>query len=490
MKKIILLLVLLTSTAMFFSGCAVITNILDPLPEEYVEGVKVPRDYPDDDFEVYDDAVVFEAEEDDEEISLKYGTEDDIDDVIDFYEELFEDNELTVDEQEDDKDEFYAKGKGDGFKFEINAEEASGNYEERAFATVVEVDIEFYTVGEETLEKMKGFWHACGADGVIADEVRAEGAAIEFADMTMDLYDDFETYLTNEKFEFTDDDSIKFTDEGEEEVFDVVFETINGIEVMSLVSDEITLHFEKSTYDKMMEYAVVGAETLEKMQGFWLACGSGGEISDTVKMEGCAVEITDMIMDTYYYFELDRMDMVFEFIDNDTIQFHENGEDDIIDIIFETIDGIKVMTFSGGNTSIHYVKSNYEEMMTYADMGVEGIISIDDELTDADLEYWISDIDWYYGLYVYADGSYEIAQDYDKYRFNSSDYTGVHEYSDGTEQITWYVLDGNLYATFPSGTYYWIVDFEYDGTDAYLYLLDSREGHEGCTWVYMTTPIS
>ena len=120
MKKLALILAFVLSAAMLFTGCAVITNILDPLPDEYVDGVKVPRDYPDDQLEIYDDAIVFEAEEDEEEITLMYGTKDEIDDIIDFYEDLFDDNGLNVEESDDGKGEYYAKGSGEGIKFEIS----------------------------------------------------------------------------------------------------------------------------------------------------------------------------------------------------------------------------------------------------------------------------------------------------------------------------------------------------------------------------------
>ncbi len=51
MKKLSIVLALLLCTAMLYSGCALITNLTDPLPEEYIDGVKLPSDFPGDDFE-------------------------------------------------------------------------------------------------------------------------------------------------------------------------------------------------------------------------------------------------------------------------------------------------------------------------------------------------------------------------------------------------------------------------------------------------------
>ncbi|MBN2878444.1 MAG: hypothetical protein JXN65_02330 [Clostridia bacterium] len=141
-----------------FTGCSAISSLIDPLPEEYVDGVRVARDYPDDSLPIYDDAIVYAYEEDDGTIELSYGTEDDVDDVADFYEDIFDSGDLKVDESEDEKDSYYAKGTGDGFVFEINVEEASGKYEERAFAATATVEIEFVeteAAKEEVSEKIE-----------------------------------------------------------------------------------------------------------------------------------------------------------------------------------------------------------------------------------------------------------------------------------------------------------------------------------------------
>ena len=378
MKKLTLILVL--CAAMLFSGCAVITNILDPLPDEYVDGVKVPREYPDDDFEIYDDAIVFEADGDDEEISLKFGTEDEIDDVIDFYLDLFEDNEMIIEEQDEGRNDFFAKGMGDGFEFEIEAMEAEGNYEERAFATIGEINIEFYEVGEAMLQKMQGFWLGCGANGDISDAVRQEGLAIDFRGTAMDFYALFEVDTLGNVFTFVDDDTIHYTEQGTEYTVDVVFETIGGIDVMTMSSEGQSVNFEKSSHDKMMGY------------------------------EPVVPDVPD-------------------------------------------------------------------------NPNLTAPVYLDDNLSDAELEYWITDVNWYFIAYIYSDGSYEEAEEFNR-TLLYSDYTGEDETTTGTEYITWYVDMGDLVIAFSDGEVYWPIDFEYDGTDAYLYFYDLDEGYEGGYWIY------
>ena len=73
------IIILILGLALILSGC---------IPSQYTKGVDADE-YPDRDLPVYDDAVIFEYEGDDEEVSIKYGTEDDIDDVIDFYKDYF-----------------------------------------------------------------------------------------------------------------------------------------------------------------------------------------------------------------------------------------------------------------------------------------------------------------------------------------------------------------------------------------------------------------
>jgi hypothetical protein len=140
MKKniiITIVLALLFSLTGIFSGCQLINNITNKVPEQYIEGIKYDRDFPDNDIEIYDGAIVFESQNLFDEIVLTMGTEDDLDDVIDFYKEFFEDNSIQLKEESDERDEYYAHGFYEGYEFKIKAEEADGEYVEELFECVI-----------------------------------------------------------------------------------------------------------------------------------------------------------------------------------------------------------------------------------------------------------------------------------------------------------------------------------------------------------------
>ena len=484
MKKLILLVTFVVCFSLLFTGCTAITNIIDPLPEEYVDGIKVSDVYPDKSLEIYDDAIVFDIDEDDDEITLSYGTEDDIDDVVKFYEELFEDDGLTVD-YEDEKDELTAEGKGYGFKFEVNAEEAKGNYEERAFATVIEVNVEYF--GSKTLKNLQGFWLACGENGTISDSVRYLGLAIEFDENKMDFYASKEVDTTNIEFIFFDDKTINYTEDGDEYTVDIEFDTIDGIDVLSMSNEGQTINFEKSSYDKMMEYSVVGAETLNNMQGFWLACGVNGELSDAVRIEGTAVEFNDTYLNPYSYFESDGQNIEFSFTDENTIIYMDEGMQTILDVNFETIDGIEVMTLSNSDVKIHFEKSSEIDMLVYADMGGEegGVILLSDPLTDEELSSIIIGTDWVLTYVSDVDGTWYNAEANETISF-TFDYTGVDYYEGQELRFTWLISENILTFSFDTGAVVqFLVDLEFDGENVYLYLFDSELGYESAASVYI-----
>ncbi len=77
-RKILLLIAILLLLSAALLGC-------DTVPEEYTDGVKLDRDYPEDDMPIADDAVIYYCDEDEDEITVRYGTSEDLDDVADFY---------------------------------------------------------------------------------------------------------------------------------------------------------------------------------------------------------------------------------------------------------------------------------------------------------------------------------------------------------------------------------------------------------------------
>lgn len=148
MKRIKVRIVsVLFTVILLVSGC---------MPSIYIQGVDY-SDYPDRKVPVYDDAVVYSFDGDKNVCEIEYGTNGKIDDISEFYREEFEDEDYTILNISDEKDdEFHAEGYIDDIYFEIKAEEASGEPEDY-FESTVTVKIEEYTSEEieqsETEEK-------------------------------------------------------------------------------------------------------------------------------------------------------------------------------------------------------------------------------------------------------------------------------------------------------------------------------------------------
>jgi len=140
MKKKILFCTLIISIMILsfvFSGCDAIKGLSSKVPEKYTEGIKIDRDFPDDVFEIYDDAIVFDSRDLFDEIVLSFGSEDDVDDIIDFYHDFFSDNEIILLEEDEGRDEYYARGVFEGYEFKIKVEESDGDYVEDLFESVI-----------------------------------------------------------------------------------------------------------------------------------------------------------------------------------------------------------------------------------------------------------------------------------------------------------------------------------------------------------------
>ncbi len=135
-KLIIAIVVVLSS---ILSGCQILS---EKTPERFTEGIKYDRDFPDDVFEIYDDAIVFESRELFGAIIISFGTEDDFDDVVEFYKDFIEDNEISLSEEDEGRDSYYAKGIFDGYEFKIQVEEPEGEYTKDLFKCVVYISTE------------------------------------------------------------------------------------------------------------------------------------------------------------------------------------------------------------------------------------------------------------------------------------------------------------------------------------------------------------
>lgn len=232
-------------------------------------------------------------------------------------------------------------------------------------------------------------------------------------------------------------------------------------------------------------------EILEMMQGFWVLTGHEGNVSEEIKRGGVALKIDDDEMDLYSGFSRIDKDIKIK-ISDDTIEYYDDGTQIELEISFETVDGYELMILSSDGGTSMYEKTTKDAFYLYQGFikNEEGTYDhstyIYDNLTDKELEWYISDIYWHELYYLYADGTMEDMNPYTMVMF-SSDMRGIMEYTDKTEYVEWEVYDSKLYVTYDTDdeTYYFPIDYEYDSTTgyAYLYLYDTNEGFEECAWV-------
>lgn len=234
------ILVLIVVMALVLSGC---------IPSAFLKGVEFDN-YPERDLPVYDGAIVFEYEDDDDEVTIKYGTEDDVDDVIEFYQDFFDDEGITLSDEEQDDDEYSAAGFYEDFDFQIEVEEAKGENEEKVFSVVVEVAINLLSDEEieerqgGNLEKdMLGFWQMVSVEYDGTEEDMFEyGFAMEFmADGTMDMYVFYSSEeMTGNAWSIDEDGNITYDDPTmlSTTTGTVTIETRDGKTYMSIIEAE------------------------------------------------------------------------------------------------------------------------------------------------------------------------------------------------------------------------------------------------------------
>jgi hypothetical protein len=148
-KNLMLLFVLILILSSIFSGCSLTDKIpflkkipfLNKVPIQYTEGIKFDRDYPDDELEIYDDAIVFGSDSRFGEIILSCGTADDFDDIVDFYHDFFEDKKIELIKEQQERDEYYATGKSGEYLFKIQIEEADGEFIEDEFENIIYLSV-------------------------------------------------------------------------------------------------------------------------------------------------------------------------------------------------------------------------------------------------------------------------------------------------------------------------------------------------------------
>jgi Leucine-rich repeat (LRR) protein len=227
----------------------------------YKRGVDY-SDFPDKDIPIYDDAVVYYFESDDEESELSYGTTDDIDDIVEFYQDEFDDSDYIITKEKEDKDEYEIEGYIGNTHFEIEAEEARRD-EGEYFDYVVTISIE--QVDDEEIEEIEA--------SMVNDMVIISGSDGQIILQNLSgLYSDTNTrvYLDGKKFQEGSDISFDGSALSEKphnlviEILDsenneIIFtETMNSIMYYNASEDE-TLIYIPDTY-KQAEGLIIDFE--------------------------------------------------------------------------------------------------------------------------------------------------------------------------------------------------------------------------------------
>lgn len=263
MKKRILILI--AAIAVLVAGC---------VPVQYRNGVEA-ENYPHDNLPIHDDAVIYDYAEDGEKATIKYGSSKNIEEISKYYIDYFANNETEIENQSIGTSEFEINGFYLDFLYVVKATDAIGEYEEKLFETVVEVEIEFLTeqqIAQRTAQKYEqkliGFWEIYTEEqyngGEAGDEIRW---GFEFnVDKTYIIYIlNFSIEPPELTWEITDEGKLKWYDIAAQDylISDVVLEEHDGFLVFQLSAEEEILYLYKTDIEEYRSTIADAEDVLE-----------------------------------------------------------------------------------------------------------------------------------------------------------------------------------------------------------------------------------
>ena len=439
-----------------------------------------------------DDAVVYYCDEDDDEITVKYGVEDDLDDVADFYKDHFDDNDITLDDETDKSTRYAAEGACKDFTFKLRATEPSDEYAKQVFATVVKIEIVFVDEPAEPTpapeialdEQLPGFWQQESYNDGTGEVYTAEyGIAYEFiADGVLNIYANFE-FLGAGSWSLLDAGTVSLIAlDGSQAEAGAVVEQRDGKEYLIWTDSTGVLVFcreSKHTFmlnapDPDEELAAALADTT------WYYVHYSDENGD----------IQSNSTGSVIYYSNGAVEDTFDDDDN-TGTWHVSNDR----LYCEYTDGSTPNWVAEVETEgdIRYMRlysdSHPPAYWLYSDQPAGNTGTTDTPVTytsDADIERYIIDTNWHEYYYIYADGTLEEMTVNALYF--RSDGTLDDTYDGEYMAATWYVDNGYLYITYEEDTEAYMYP-AYIAHDAaanvkYLYMGDLMEGFEGCNWVF------
>ncbi|MBT3319836.1 MAG: hypothetical protein HN948_02375 [Clostridia bacterium] len=473
-RKILLLIALLLLISATLLGC-------NTIPEEYTVGVKLDSDYPEDDMPIIDDALVYFSDKDADEITVRYGTGEDLDDVADFYRDFFEENEIVLDDESDKSSRYTAKGSHSDFIFKLRASQPTADVEEQLFKTIVKIEIEFIDepIVVPTDEKLIGFWRQeTFDDGSGEMNTYDFGTGFEFTDDgKYNIYSTFEFFGTA-GWSVVNENTLLITSIGGlQQRVNIVFEERDGIEYFVMLDPTGTLTFFRDSSEEFELYDE-NARVLDQqlsdaiVDKAWYYLGyydeDGRKFGNDFGSFTCFADLSFV----------NTMNGVTEtggwHIANSTMYFHYQNES--IGIQAWTIE----MTSTADETYLHFYFINSDEYYYYGDRP---------KAVDASL---VTDTAWYSTAYIDVDGFASAPPDPELLTLNQ-DGTFVNEFLSGKILTgTWYISDGFLYMVFDDdnlGTIFWLISVSKDNSVGVLKFFDMREENAGAYWEYVNRPI-
>jgi hypothetical protein len=408
MKKRFMIIVLMIVTVFALSSCNSV----------FKKGVDYDG-FPSKDIPVYEDAIVFSFEADDEEMVIECGTNDDVDDIAGFYSEEFDSDDYTITKLVDtEKDEYECEGIfDDELEFEIEVEESYGKLKEFFdFIITIEIDEADRDSGAKNSENNQndsapiiGYWLNTQGAGMDVGEYGGGFYFSESGDAI--LFNEFEADADIGSWEAVDKNSFDITDPKTGNVYQLI---LIDDTTATMDADGTELLYEKVNAGMFENTDETSESSLDfsSPEGFWYFV-KAGDID--VKDSGSGFELkADGTVDNYNDFEWDGQ---FEWTlkSDGTIYIYDpyydeeftmitNGDGtasmdiDGISMVLEKIDG---QIFTGQDTAqVQPEEPSNDSTASYTPTDIDGTPIELDYLTITALDGW-NTMDVTNGIQIY-----------------------------------------------------------------------------------------
>lgn len=492
MKKhsLIVLIAALVIASSLLAGC---------VPSEYTQGVMLHTDYPIEDFPMMEDAVVFYCDNDEDSFTIKYGSDEEVSAVTDFYKTLFDENQVVLSDEDETSSRYTAEGVYKDFSFSVKAYIAADKNEKRVYTTIVKVNLEYCGHLLETEQKLVGFWRQESLEDPSGNKQSTydSGTAYEFyADGSYNFYASYEYSESGTWAGLSESSVLVSTSTGSSEKVTVSFENRNGKNYLDLESSKGKFQFFKdfsNGFSKKEEsFASVttvptseltdeqlSSEIADTTWYFIKYVDKNGNFDNNLYSEWVAYKSDGTFEDyTSYEYELGTW-----YISEGKLHCdYSDGSGFSLVINIETVDGAKhLYQYSRRNPGAYWHYSDVPTESYGSSLGAIKYTS-DDVVTRALSDRVFND-------YFYMnDNGFSEDMSENIMTFNA-DGTMENYYYGKTITGTWMYLDGYLELEMDNGQSYKYeayVEYEMNAGNYYLIIVDQEES-EDCYWVFKTS---